>query len=403
MLIPRARTTQRRTQGGRAARAWRLCAGLGLALALTLALPLLAPAAAVAAAAQAPIPPGKIALHDDLPAPRLPVLRHGTAALRPAATGIAQPTLPSMSFTYKIGSTSYSGHQLGTDPFRFAGTTTIPVVIVPVRITVTNYPGGAFVSDGNAAVPGVLASPAFRTNAYARGTLQYVDGLLRTTLTWAPASWHTLLSPSVAATLDVATTTVNASVKATADGSASLLIVNGAATLRPAFLQRLAQYKGNQLVLFVTYNAVDSVYGGYHDATTLPGSGTLVWAYAGWLIGVDSLFTHPFPNAYTITHELAEIAQDPYPGLSPSATLQWGDPFRSNRCTGITMEGGDVIEYAPATTQRSFTTSSGYSVANVATLPWFVRPTTAPFGPWSYSFPDRSVLTSAAPLTCSPF
>ena len=87
----------------------------------------------------------------------------------------AQGTVP--TFTRVIGGSSYT--LAGRDPAD-SGTTTIPTVLVPIRLTFQGSKPAQM--DATADVPRILKSPIFTRFAFAPGNkTQYADGLLHAT------------------------------------------------------------------------------------------------------------------------------------------------------------------------------------------------------------------------------
>src|ERR1041384_2368539 len=98
----------------------------------------------------------------------------------------AQGTIP----TFQHASYTLAGR----DPAK-GGTTTVPTVLVPIKLSFESkkVAGKPFPMDAAADVPRVLRSPVFAPFAFpSGGDTQYADALLRATFPKA-AGWHTLL------------------------------------------------------------------------------------------------------------------------------------------------------------------------------------------------------------------
>ena len=326
------------------------------------------------------------------------------------ASGSLQ-TLPTWSGSFSISGQSYNYTLVGNAPAG-ALTTVIPTVIVPIRLTVSDYSVDGkhpLVLDGSKAIASILGSPIFQVSPYDAGNLQFSDAMLRTEFPDAPARWHTSFSPSVAAPIDIVAPPGTVKVYKAASGRLMGVIVDssiidvGRDSPIPTWLRGASP---RTYVVFVTYNALESSAFGYHaDRYDKKANTATVYTYTSWLEGVDDLFTIPSPDAATLAHEIAEVVHDP---LSTSKTLLWGDAFRHNKCFQSWIEVGDAVEDAPAKVQLWKQTVQGggrvktYTLQTEALLPWFERQTPSTALGGAYSFPDAQSLTTAAPLTCVP-
>src|SRR5471030_2509143 len=104
------------------------------------------------------------------------------AAMRRAQASGALQTLPMWSAGFSIAGADYSYTLVGAAP-TVAQTTVIPAVIVPIRLTVSDYSVDGVhpvVFDATKAIPSILGSPLFEDSPYASGNLQFIDAMLRT-------------------------------------------------------------------------------------------------------------------------------------------------------------------------------------------------------------------------------
>jgi hypothetical protein len=333
------------------------------------------------------------------------------AALRRAQASGALQTLPMWSAGFSIDGADYSYTFVGTAP-TVAQTTVIPTVIVPIRLTVSDYSVDGVhpvVFDATKAIPSILGSPLFEDSPYASGNLQFIDAMLHAEFPAAAKKWHTVFSPSVAAPIDIVAPP--GTVKVIKTGSGKLLAVILDSTIidlgRDAPVNVALRASSPQTyMVFVTYNALESFAFGYHSfAYEKQKTAATIYTYTSWLEGVNDAFKVPSPDAATFAHEIAEVTHDP---LITSVTLLWGDAFRKNRCFQRLIEVGDAVEDAPASQQLwKQTVQEGgkvttYTLQTEALLPWFERQTPSSALGGAYSFPDVASLTAAAPLTCVP-
>src|SRR5262249_24810211 len=114
-------------------------------------------------------------------------------------------TLPHWQATYSIGNKRYRYTILGGRP-EAGGTTEIKTLIVPIRITISDFSDDGkspLVLDANHIVGQILHSPIFRESNYITGFQQFGDAMLRAEFPLAAPDWHTVLTPSVAPTMDI--------------------------------------------------------------------------------------------------------------------------------------------------------------------------------------------------------
>ncbi len=311
-------------------------------------------------------------------------------------------TLPIWGHRFSIRGQDYKYRLVGRPPA--SGTaTTIPTLIVPIRLTVPDptHAGPPIVFDATPIVAHVIASPLFTAG---RG-LQFIDAMLRTEFPVAPAEWHTLYAATAGPTLDVAMPPGQTLIIPSKSGKKFGFLVDSKPVNQAisAFLH--ANPDPHALTVFITYNSVESFAFGYHSWAWGDHAHTsaLVYMYSSWMEGIDDAIGFPSPDTATLSHEIVETEHDPLIG---SVTREWGDHFRKNRCFQKLIEVADAVEFAPLGLVYSYEmgTQDGrpykYTVQNMALLPWFTRekPSSALGG--AYSFPDPAILSSAAPMDC---
>ncbi len=328
-----------------------------------------------------------------------------SAILRGLASGTLQ-SLPGWSHSFSVNGTGYSYTLLGTDPAAGPATTVIPTVLVPIRLTVSDYivHGQPLVLDAAPTMPDVLASPIFQKSKYDSGDLQFTDAMLHAEFHSAPLRWHLVLSPSVAPTLDIVAPKGTVQVTRAKSGKLLAVVRNGAVFDKPLVGWLRHNFSSAVHPIFVSYNSLFSGAFGFHSGIMNREKTALeVFTYTSWLEGVNDLFSLPSPNADTLAHEEAEVVHDAF---STSLTREWGDWFNNNRCFQPYIEVGDAVEDAPANVQnwKQKITVNGrekvYTLQSEALLPWFTReyPSTAIHG--AYSFPNETAILGPAPLNC---
>ena len=370
---------------------------------------LIATALVLAAGAAPAATPGDARIH---PGHRIPKeLDFRTPAMdaamrRGLAAGTLQ-TLPSWSHGFTINGQTYSYTLLGTDPAAGPATTVIPTLLVPIRITVSDFlvNGQALVLDATPQMADVEHSPIFTPAKFDTGTLQFADAMLHAEFQQAPKGWHLLFKPSIAPTINVTAPAGAVQVLRAKTGKYVGIINNGNFLNGPINNVLTKGSTAAEYVVFVSYNSLFGGAFGFHSAyTNAAGTATTVWAYNSWLVDIGDLIKPASPDADTFAHETAETVHD---ALGLSLTLEWGDWFKSNKCFQNYIEVGDAVEDAPAKVQnyKQKVTINGrqkiYTLQTEALLPWFERqyPSTAIHG--AYSFPGETALLGPAPLTCA--
>lgn len=311
-------------------------------------------------------------------------------------------TLPSWERRFSIRGQDYKYRLVGQPPS--SGTaTTIPTIIVPIRLTVPDptHAGPPIVFDATPIVPHVIASPLFTAG---RG-LQFTDAMLRTEFPKASDAWHTLYAATAGPTLDVAMPQGGTLIIPSKSGKKFGYLVDS----KPVndaiadFLRSSAD--PHTLTVFITYNSVESFAFGYHSWAWGDHAHTsaLVYIYSSWMEGIDDAIGFPSPDTATLSHEIVETEHDP---LITSVTREWGNHFHRNHCFQKLIEVADAVEDAPLALVYSYEmgTQDGkpykYTVQNMALLPWFTRRKPSPAQGGAYSFPDPAILSSPAPMGC---
>jgi hypothetical protein len=313
-------------------------------------------------------------------------------------------TLPLWSGQFSIQGHTYRYHFVGAAPGS-GKAVTIPVVIVPIRLTIPDASQNGstpVVLDATRIVKHILASPLFQA-VPANGNRQLADGMLAAEFPNHAAGWSTNLSATVAPPLDI--TAPAGTVQTIQSKSGRVLgIVRQGSVINKPIAEAARQYSPHQLPIFITYNALLRSAFGYHSFVFgADKSQAIAYIYSSWLEHVNDALGEPSPDAATLSHEVSETVHDP---VLTSRTRKWGDPFGQNRCFDTLIEVGDVIEFAPfkiqyykeaamvGSRQRIFT------LQNEALLPWFERQTPSQAQGGAYSYPSQTTLTAAAPLDC---
>lgn len=304
------------------------------------------------------------------------------------------------------GKFSYSGQvypytMVGTNPVTNPVSTTVPVVLIPLRFVFDDFlvNGKPVVLDPAAKLNLLKSSPIWAQHDWGFGPTQYVDALQRDTFAQTGA-YHVLLGqPRVLPTQVVHVKRANSIVYQTSTGYVGIIELNFLFNLISTLPHRLGVLPSKLAMMFSLdvyghpFSGSSVYYFGYHGDTQVSSTSTSttvqVWAWSSWIDPgyFGGLNTRDIVG---MTHEIAEIADDPF--LSNNAP-GYQYPYSSTSCNTI-LEVGDVTEGMTPDDARA-TSVNGYTYhpANVAMLPWFSR-TAARTLTQSYSFPSTTLLTS---------
>jgi hypothetical protein len=312
----------------------------------------------------------------------------------------AATTIPmwDYSVTSALDNNQYSGMMVGRSPFfHGARTTSVPAIIVPIKIIMHDTGGGVF--DPTAADPAcspsgtalsltqaspVLQSAPFTMGGTSMGTTQYADAFQRGNF-WTNVSvtgdrYHTMLSPvttlaEVTVNVPSGSGTTNSARAAGGCGPTGVMDINWwdpyvQSTIMPSLA---AQGVGpTTLPLLLLYNVVmtqgtPSLTGttccilGYHGAFNSP-----VQTYAVFDFDTTNLFTSDISS---MSHEVGEWVDDP---LGGNLTPAWGNIGQVMGCQND-LEVGDPLS---GTSFPSVTMPSNgytYNPQELAFFSWFYR------------------------------
>jgi hypothetical protein len=304
------------------------------------------------------------------------------------------------SFKYAPTGEIYPYTMIGTNPFKNPVSSTVPVAMIPLQFVFDAYlvNGHALVFSPSSKLGLLKASPLWAAHNYGFGSAQYIDSLQRNSFSRTNGYHVRLGTARMISTYTVHLSASNGKVYQTSKGYVGVVDINFLLNLVSTLPPKLG-VKSNELAVMVSNNVYGAqlsgtsfYYYGYHGITQISSTSTSqteqVWAWSSW-IGPGW-----FGNTHTLditglTHEVAEVANDPFlSNFAPNYEL-------NGSCTDI-IEVGDVTEGllndAMAVSVNGYT----YHVANVAMIPWFSR-TAATTTTKSYSFPSTSLLTTASP------
>jgi hypothetical protein len=279
---------------------------------------------------------------------------------------------------------------VGTDPGSGAATTTIPTVIVPLKITFTD---SANTLDGTNVVVTITNSPIFQIADYTvdgtdLGMTQYGDAVQRGQFWNLPgfsqAGYHVLLGPpTIAPTVNV--TVPSGSGIALLNSRGALVGRVNANFLDPIITSLAASYPANQLPIILTdnvfeYNGTPSncCVLGYHSSHSGPIATALTWIFAAYT-EFNTFSGNAFADSTALSHEVSEWLNDPFvgsffPGVNfiPPAIL----PNQGGACIMI-FETGDPLAAPPVVFTKTIGGTT-YNLQDEAFLWWYLHTTPSP-------------------------
>lgn len=296
----------------------------------------------------------------------------------------------------------YSGTIMGRSPYlRGKTTTTIPLQIVPLIITIDNGNGDVFTYDPTVpdacVTPGthtpvdvVMGSPLLQNNDWVMngidvGNTQYEDAFQRAQF-WSlvgGSTYHLVFSPSV---LDSQTLTFG---KNGTSGIGENFVFGACA---PEGVVNIDQFdaaiesliagplasmvNAGTFPVFLTRNVVSSTNGinlneccvlGYHSALL---EGANLQVYAPFTIDTNQLFGPGYTT--TMAHELGEAINDP---TTKNPTPLWGNEGQTVNTCQNNLEVGDPLSGGFGTPTHPFTVAESngvtYSLQELAFFSWF--------------------------------
>lgn len=277
---------------------------------------------------------------------------------------------------------------VGSDPSLGAGTTTIPTVIVPLKIIFASA-GGLFL-DGTNVASATVNSPIFQPADYTiggvdLGVTQYGDAMQRAQFWNLPgfstAGYHVLLgTPTLPTTVTVTVPVGKGNLYRLRSGGLLGVVDNNffssvLAALYPAF-------SASQLPIFLTDNVFLGAGGvisnccvlGFHASEGPPAATAHTWIYAAYT-EPGSFNGDIIQDVQPLSHEVSEWLNDPLVGsfifgfvnIIPPAIL----PGQGGNCI-VNFETGDPLEAPPAVFTK-VTNGVTYHLQDEVFLPWYLH------------------------------
>ncbi len=351
----------------------------------------------------------------------------------PAAAPLPPQTIsvPTFTSTATVGGTSYKYTLVGQDPAK-GGTTTIPVVLVPVTLTIEgrmDATGRKAVLDAGPIATKIVHSPIFAKYAFASGTTQYADAIMRADFYKEGGSgdWHTLLGTPKIMPVKV-TLPIEDGYVMTSKKTGAKLALADVRFMQAEIFKQLGPVAPGTLVIAVTrdvtFYASDATeccsWGTHGVDTSSPGRTPFVLGSY-----LDPNTVEVDKDIQPLTQQLAQFFRDPLHdplgrggrGVAAAGNTfpAWmrvpaGDPATQPRQnsgpggSGLTIglfldDPTDVNWKNTVPASKPFVaTVAGvpYHLQNVALLQWFNQATAPTSLHGAYSFPDAAALPGPA-------
>ncbi len=358
-------------------------------------------------------------------------------AITPNADSVYYFGDPASWTTTLVGSSPFTANSREDEHSSEKRTTVINAPIIPITVelldydgTVRIYKGKRMIMSADKSVQDAVNSPIFSPATFdpSEPPTQYGDAIMRANFSGAArGGWHTLLKadPKPGITLRLPRGSYRFSVYP--DGNLAGAYVTfgvlnpmlfpagdvlGDLTTVIGTAEALGYMKPSDITTFLLPNLTpcselvtfSDCWAGFHSVDFETGDKTNGWKNRQYVYNFSNWFgedSGTWANSYVLSHEIAEIFNDPF----LTSVVPWWQSPDGYICANW-VEVGDVIEVTDPGFQAQAEGGKTYSVANVALLPWFMRGDADFIGPSpSYSFPDRSLLTSPSAVTkryCNP-
>jgi hypothetical protein len=316
-------------------------------------------------------------------------------------------SVPHFHSSFAFQGSTFPFTVVGSNP-RNGQTTSIPTQIVPIALFFDGYAdekGDPIILDAKLDLPTVANSPSFRDAQYPGGYTQFGDAVQRAQFFHAMSpSWHTLLgTPEVLKGVNIEVPSGFATLYRMRSSGAIFAVVDEGFFISQ--LNTILQFEDTDvtaLPIALTTNVFlapgadmrQCCVMGFHTSFDVgQQSGlqlvqTFVWA--SWIS--PGIFGSGVADVTAISHEISEWFNDPF---STNIVPEWQFPTAPNGCQN-SLETGDPISASPHAGYPVIIDNFTYHPQNEALLQWFQRKTPSDAIDRAYSFPDETLLTSAA-------
>lgn len=293
-----------------------------------------------------------------------------------APDGAAGATLPNWTGSFTYNNSDYPYTMLGTDPSHGSKTTTIPVILIPIRLLFSD----GTVLDASTPVYGkrhsaltlTHQSPLFQSVAFDPGgtkvgRTQYIDAFQRANF-WnfvssSAPNYHVKFKPTIAPLQTLNVPAYFGHTQAGPGNRIGYVNNNWYDGQLGVILYRL-KIKTSTLPVFLIYNTIGVTstfyYAGYHTAYGNPAQ---VYLSAGFFD--QEIFTYGGDIIF-LSHEMGETMDDPF---VTNIVPPWKDP-QTGACSNLLEVGDPVSDVGiPPIVVRGYT----YHPEDLTFLPWFAQ------------------------------
>ncbi len=292
-----------------------------------------------------------------------------------ANAAAANVTMWSSSFTFQGQTFPFT--MVGTNPASGSASTSVPVVIIPVRFTFSNgtslSASSNVCNDTQSAVQRTQNSPIFQNATFSPGgtnvgTTQYVDAYQRANF-WGSVSsvspnYHVVLNFTTATLQTISVPRRSGTTVAGPCARIGEVDINFFDARAQTIISNLG-IPATSLPLFINYNTFLTSGGsccilGYHSVTTANHT------YAVAAYSDPGIFSVPIQDIHALSHEVGEWMDDPF---GNNIVPAWGNVGQVSGCQNNLENGDPVTGIAFTVTTNGFT----YHPEDLVFLPWFSR------------------------------
>jgi hypothetical protein len=306
-------------------------------------------------------------------------------------TNAVASTIPNWDGSFVFNRSTYHFKMVGANPAGGSSRTVVPTEIVPITFT---FASGGPPLTASKQVKELVKSPIFNPAPFTSGKTQFADAMQRAEF-WNDVStvspgYHVLLQrPAVLAPVtinvpagsgqelfDPITHTYYANIDI---GFFESVLPSVVLPLHPPSTTLPLIISSNVFL----YSGADCCVYGFHGAFKAPGSPSIfTFAYANFL--TKNLTSAPLATGtWTISHEVAEWANDPF---VHNRVPPWIQPGGSSTCFSNVLEVGDPLEALNPPGYTITANDEVWDLTDVAGISWFAHtvPSTEKNGLYSY-------------------
>jgi hypothetical protein len=313
-------------------------------------------------------------------------------------------TIPNWASSFVFNGRTFHYKMVGANPANGSSLTVVPTEILPITFTFAS--GGPPLTASRQSRE-LMKSPIFNAAPFTSGTTQFADAMQRAEF-WNEVS---TVSPNYHVLLQTPALLRSVTVHVPAGSGREILDPNtGAyyAIIDIGFFESVfpsivlpQHFPSTTLPLIISSNVFLSsgpnccVYGFHGAFKTLSGPSIFTFAYANFLTR-NITATPLVDDTWTISHEVAEWASDPF---TRNRVPAWVQPGGSSACFSNILEVGDPLEALNPPGYSITVTKKTWDLTDVAGISWFAHtlPSTEQNGLYSY----HGFLTSPSTL-CRP-